>query len=198
MNARISREFAFQAAIHFENNFIINSYGLTLFMDVTTENIREQNIALERIKYLIHECFENCLFIDISNKTAIENYLKAGIRVCTLPDEPYDQVVAAVLLSKFNAVTEKKLVISEIKINSVICDEVSFYITPDENFDFYTNSETWWTESSPTITECRKKPTKKEKIVELTKELTDWTTLDMGWKEKNDLKGSEIVFFTDK
>lgn len=194
MYARIEREFEFQAGIHFENTFIINSYNILLQMGVTTENLHEQNIAFERIKYLIEYHLENSLFIDYREKAAIDLYGKAGIKICVLPDEPFDQIVAAVLLSKFNTITEKKLFVMEIRILSKISDGVSFYLSNDEVDNFTTTENVWYTENSARINE-HKKINKKEKIVELKKENSDWNSIGLGWKsldaEKN---GNEIVF----
>lgn len=197
MYARIARDFKFQAGIHFENTFIINSYELSLDMDVTTEDMREQNIALERMKYLLEMCIEDAVFVDVSNKSAIDAYTKAGMKVCNLPDEPFDQVVAAVLLSKFNSITEKKIFVSDIKISSKICDEVSFYISSEEVEDFSSIANVWWTDNSSSISDISKKVNKKEKIVELKKENTDWNSLGLCWKANDpDKKGNEIVFIS--
>lgn len=195
MIARISREFAFQAAIHYENSFILNTYIIDLMMDVATEDIREQNVALERIKYLIDVSFENCLFVDQSEVKPIEYYAKAGIRVCPLPEEPYDQVIAAVLLNKFNAVAETKLYVNEIKIRSKISDDVSFYVAEDEQADFCEGTGVWWTDSSPSICDYPKK-IKREKIVELKKEPVDWASIGLLWKapDENLKDKGEIVF----
>lgn len=195
MNTRVSREFEFQAAVHYEDSFIINSYKLDLSMEVTTDDIREQNIALDRIKYLISECFENCIFVDVHENKAIDLYLKAGLHVCPVPEEPYDQIVAAVLLSKFNAVTEKKLYVNEIKIKSAICDDVTFYVSHEENIEFLESPNVWWTDNSASIFDVSKK-SKKEKIVELKKEPIDWNIIGLTWKEKKvtSKDSGEIVF----
>lgn len=193
MNARVSREFTFKAAAHYDDTFIINLYNLIMYMDVTTEDVREQNIALERIKYITEVCLENCIFVDYKNTKAIEAYSKANIKVCSLPEEPFDQVVAAVLLSKFNAITEKKLFVNEIEICSDLCDDVKFFVSHDENIEFYAKNGVWWTDNSPLIFDLPKK-IKKDKIVELRKELGDWNTIGLSWKEFNRSDKGEIVF----
>jgi hypothetical protein len=194
MYARIERDFEFQAGIHFEQNFIINSYNLQLQMGVMTEDLHEQNIAFERIKYLIEYSLENSLFIDYREKSAIDLYSKAGIKLCILPDEPFDQIVAAVLLSKINAITEKKLFLVEMRILSKISDGVSFYLSHDEVDTFTKSEDVWYTENSASINN-NKKINKKEKIVELKKESNDWNSIGLGWKSiDTDKTGSKIVF----
>ena len=125
----------------------------------------------------------------------IDNYAKAGMRVCTLPGDPYDQIVAAVLLRKINSITEGKMFVTEIKILSAICDDVAFYISADEDIDFWGNLKAWWNESNTNITDI-KKVNKKEKVVELKKEVQDWSNVGLLWEDQSETKrpGNEIVF----
>ena len=73
MNTRIEREFTFQAAVYFEGNFIMNVYELLLSMEVGTDSIKEQNIAMDRIGYFLSECISNSVFVEESEKKAIKN-----------------------------------------------------------------------------------------------------------------------------
>ncbi len=195
MSAKVSRDFVFNTAVHFEGIFIINSYEINLTMLVNTEDNREQNIALERIKYLINECLENSIFVNAKETKTIDLYLKAGLKVCPLPDDPFDQIVGAVLLQKFNVITEQKLYVTEIDIKSAICDDVKFYLSADDEIDFFQNENVWWNDNSASIFDYTKK-SKKEKIVELKKEVTDWNLIGLSWKEKrkSNKDNGEIVF----
>lgn len=192
MNARISRKFVFQAAIHHEETFIVNDYEIELFMDVTTDDIRLQNVAMDRIKYLFEYCLDSCIFVDIHDSKAIDLYTKANMKVCPLPDEPYDQVIAAVLISKTNAISEKHLFTTEIKIKSRICDDVAFYVSFNEEAEFQYLKNVWWTENSPNINSIKR--SKKEKVVELRKEPKDWNTIGLGWKEAMQCDKGEVVY----
>lgn len=191
MTARISKDFAFQSAIHIDDNFVLNSYKMTLWMDVHTDSVDEQNIAMDRIKYFIDEGLDNCVFVSLAlEKSIIENYVKAGIKICTLPDDPFDQVVGAVILTKMNAITEGKLFVTEIKIKSRICDEVEFYLSSDEDIEFLNvKGKHWYTQPNTLNNDWIKKSSKKEKIVELKKEVLDWADLGLSWNNK--LKFSE-------
>lgn len=194
MSAKISRQFYFYAAIYFDELFLINAYNIDLTMTVMTEDIREQNVALDRIKFLLNDCLENAVFISHKETKIIDLYSKAGLKLCLLPEEPFDQVVGAVLLHKFNAILEKKLHVSELKIQSLICDNVLFYISSDDEIDFINNTTGWYMDTSPRISENFRR-TKKDKVVELKKEMLDWNTIGLNWKEKSDHKDAgEIVF----
>ena len=195
MNARISREFTLDAGIHYEGRFLINSYVMELFMDVTTEDVREQNIALERVKYLLTEALDSCVFVDYQDVAAIDNYLKANMKVCPVPEGPYDQIIGSVLMSKFNAVTEGKLFVTEVKICSRICDDLNFYVEYDEEMPLHTNIGTWWHENNTSICDIKLKPNRKEKIVELKRESKDWDDVGLTWKPKT--KGKPKIVYID-
>ena len=98
MTTRISREFEFLAAVHYEGNFLLNRYSVLLSMDVQTDSIAEQNIAMDRIKYLVHEVLDSAVFVQDLETKAIEKYQAAGLKTCILPEEPYDQIITILLL----------------------------------------------------------------------------------------------------
>jgi hypothetical protein len=199
MSARISKKFIFQAAIHQEETFMVNNYELELFMDVTTEDIDQQNTAMDRIRYFLDICLDSCIFVDMHDAKAIDMYLKANMKVCPLPDEPFDQVIAAVLISKINTITEKHMFLEEIKIRSRLCDDVYFYVSYEEEAEFHHLKDVWWTDNSPSISTIKK--TKKEKVVELRKKPLDWNSIGLGWEsiksEKCD-KGEVVFIPVDK
>lgn len=188
MNTLIEKDFDFQACVHFQDTFLINFYEFTLFMEVNTDSIREQNVAMDRIKYLVYESMENSIFVNFTDTKAIENYTKAGLKVCIVPEEPYDQIIALLILLKLNSICENKLKITDIKLTSKLSDDVKF----NENIETATNAikvTGWWNEVHPNL--CSNLQNKKEKIVKLVKDT--WNDLGLGWKEKKS-KSAEIVF----
>lgn len=195
MTARVSRHFSFDAAMHCDNTFMINHYELKLYIDVMTENVREQNIALERIKFMFDSNLENSIFVNEANQEAMDKYRFAGLRICPLPEEPFDQIVAAVIMSKLNAITENKMFISEIIILSKVCDDVSFHISHNEDMEFRQSVGVWYTDPTPCICLFPKKDTKNKKIVPLKKDSPGWNDLGLGWTAPDPSeKNNEIVF----
>ena len=126
MSTRIERDFSFQAGVHFEGSFIMNIYNLTLAMEVETESITEQNIAMDRIIYFLEDSLANSVFVQTSDKKAIEKYTQADIKVCTVPEEPYDQIITMLLILKLNNITEGRLNITDIFLESELSDSVRF------------------------------------------------------------------------
>ena len=126
MGTRISRDFNFLSAVHFEKNFLLNNFSISLTFTVETDSIFEQNIAMDRIKFFINQQLENCIFVQDTETKAIEKYQDAGLKVCCLPDEPYDQIITIILLYKINAICEGRLVATDIQLNSILSDDVGF------------------------------------------------------------------------
>lgn len=191
MATRISRTFEFLGAVYFEGNFLMNHYSLTLSMDVQTDSISEQNIAMDRMKYFIHEILDSAVFVQNSETKMIEKYQTAGLKVCTLPEEPYDQIITLLLLYKLNAICEDKLLVTHLELDSALSDNVGFMYDSDDLEMLHPYKCGWWTESSVSISD-KNITGKREKIVKLVKK-SDWSSLGLDWKEKES-KSSEIIF----
>lgn len=196
MTTRIERDFEFQAGVYFEENFLMNTYTLSLSMLVGTDSIREQNIAMDRISCFLAEFLESCVFVNSSEKKVIDKYVAAGLKVSNLPEDPYDQIVNMMLLIKLNAITENRLVVTDARLTSRLSDGVSFCY---DNEDVYGPFEQmgWWHESGTSITDLNRIPNKKDKIVKLISKPSDWNEHSLQWQEKN-TTAAEIVFMSEE
>lgn len=193
MNTRIEREFTFQAAVYFEGNFIMNVYELLLSMEVGTDSIKEQNIAMDRIGYFLAECISNSVFVEDKEKKVIEKYTNADIKVSTLPEEPYDQIITLLLLQKLNAISEGRLLITDIVLKSDLSDGVKFIYNVEEA-NLHPFGRGWWSEPNTNIADVPKS-NRKDKIVKLVK-TSDWSIPDLEWEEKS-CKTAQILFTSD-
>jgi hypothetical protein len=192
---KIEREFAFQAAVYFEGEFLMTIYELALKMEVDTASIKEQNIAMDRIHYFLHEGLGNSVFVEDTDKKNIEKYLQADIKVCTLPDEPYDQIITILLLLKLNAITEGKIIITEISLRSGLSDDVKFVYDIQSITNHPFGNKGWWTDATTSISDLSKS-NKKDKIVRLIKKHCDWAGVGLDWEQKEH-KSTEIIFSSD-
>ena len=166
-------------------------------MEVETESIREQNVAMERIKYFLNECLENGIFVQDIEHKVIEKYSTCGFKVCTVPEEPYDQIITLLLLTKLNSITEGRLVITDMTLGSRISDDVRF-ICDIESPRGPLELPGWWSDTGTSISDPIKKSVKKDKIVKLFKTpSTDWAEYNLVWKEKDQIANCEIVFTTE-
>lgn len=181
MIAKISKEFVFESAVHFENQFMINFYNMDLQMEIHTEDAREQNIAIERVNHFINSYIENCIFVHDEDVKAIKKYEDAGLRVLTVPKEPYDQILSLILMLKFNAIMENKIVVTDIVIHSKLSANIKFYTQIEETEEFLGNN--WWNDSTTIYKLNVPSKNKKDKIVKLFNN-DDWANIGLDWKEK--------------
>lgn len=188
MTARISREFTFFNGLYFNNKNYVNSYHINCVLTVNTELVVEQNIALERIKYFLYEFLEHSVFINQDNQQQIEKYINAGVNVCTLPEEPYDQIIGIMLFVKFNAITEGRLTINDLSIESAMSDGVSCLFSEEENIGPFVLRD-WWNESSCRINNV---VSKNKKVVKINKIKNNWEELNLIWNQDNDCKDTFI------
>lgn len=196
MTARIHRSFDLQMGVHFTGEFYMNLYEIDLNFNVETESIKEQNIALDRIKYYLSECLEHSILVHDAEDKTIEKYLNADMRVCVLPEEPYDQIVGIMLLVKLNAITEGRLVVTDISIGSRMSDNVGCLHSLEDNTGPFA-LKNWWSDSSTKINNYIVSG-KGKKIVKLHKPSADWDEVNLEYKEKEpfmkNTSSSEIVF----
>lgn len=195
MTARIKRSFSFQCGAYFNSSMYMNLYDIDINFAVETESIIEQNVALERIKYFLGESLEHSILIHDLETAQIKKYQESGLKLCTLPEEPYDQIIGIMLILKLNAITENKLMVNEVSITSRLSDDVYCIHSIEENIGPFVESG-WWHESSSRINSL-KPNNKTKKIVKLVKPDSDWDELDLGWSiiKKEKISGSSEVVF---
>lgn len=182
MTARISSSFSFNTGVYFSNEFLLNIYDIEVDFNVETEIIREQNIALERIKYFLHLCLQNSIFICEDETEAIQKYLDADLKVCTLPEEPYDQIIGIMLISKLNSINEGRLIVTDINITSSMSDGVWCKHSIEENIGPFAKAG-WWKDASVRTNSLTAK-NRSKKVVKLVKNNVTWEDLYLGWEEQ--------------
>ena len=77
MSSKIEKDFTFLASIHFEGKFVVNLYEMKALMTVNTDDVKQQQVAIERMMYFISSQIEDCIFVFEEDKEAIEKYKKA-------------------------------------------------------------------------------------------------------------------------
>ena len=190
----VKRQFSFQSLIYFNENILINNYQLNLELIINTECIHEQTIGLERLKYFIHETIQNCLFINQSEIDAIIKASTLGLKLCILPQEPYDQIISLLMFKKLNSILENKMTVNSVELSSFLGDDVKFICDGHDNLGpFHENG--WWCDidcklSQPVFTN------KKEKVIRIIKYIIDWNDVNLCWDDDQNkkTKSAEISF----
>lgn len=196
MSTSIEKSYTFKAGIHVENKFQINLYNLHLYMSLCTEDPREQVIAIERINFLIENCLESCVFVHEKDKSLLDKYLECNIRLCTLPEEPYDQIVMTAIMLKVNSICENRIKMDSIKINSQISDYLSI-LGDMESIPEIFCTDNWWNQPNICISDYCFNKTKKNKIVHIaSKTQIEWEDCYL-WEVKEDNQCSAEILFTN-
>lgn len=182
MHTRIEKDAFFQAGVHFGGSFYVNTYELTLSMLVETDSAREQMIAIERLNYFLTDTLQNCLLIQNTETVSIENYKKAGLKICELPKEPLDQVVGMIILQKLNAIMEDRMTVTDLTLGSVLGEGVRYHIVA-EVAESVMSGDFWWNKPSFCICTTPFIQAKSGNIVKLFDD-SEWAELGLTWKEK--------------
>lgn len=95
-----------------------NRYKCKLYFDIETDNGDHQNTSFERCKVVLEELFANSIFISLDNPLLQSIFKKTKQRIVSLPDEPLDVIVAALVFNKCNAVTEGNMILNKVELSS--------------------------------------------------------------------------------
>lgn len=180
MNTRIERDFCFQTGLYFEDGFHIGVYDITLSMLVETESIKEQNIAMDRINYFLHEVIQGSVLVNSIRDDVIERYQNVDLNVCELPGEPYDQILAMVLLLKLNSIAEDRLKITDLVIGSSLSDGVRFNIVSEVAESAF-SGKYWWNSPCTAMNSRDYEIANHSKVIRLFTD--DWVHLGLSWRD---------------
>lgn len=148
MNVRFKYNTNFIAAVYYNEEVRMTNYELCLNMITGTADMAEHNIALERLKYFIQVELESTIFINSTNEDQCALFDYAGLKFTTLPEEPIDQIVGIILFSKFNAVMEGRLQVTELEISSELGENIVYLHSAAEDAGPFAKTG-WWNESTP-------------------------------------------------
>lgn len=197
MTARIKKNFSFQAGVYFKDTFYLNLYTILIYFDIETTSAMEQFVSMERVKYFFSQCLENSILVNEHHSDVIEKYIEASIKVCTLPTDPFDQIVAIMLVKKLNSILEGRMLITDISVTSLYSDDIHHLHSIEENFGPF-NELGWWHDNSPKYNNINFiNSTKSKKLIKLVKQNTSWEELSLSYDVKDPFensKNSEIVF----
>ncbi len=185
MITRIERDIFFVAGVHFDDAYYINTYDFTLSMLVETDIPKEHHIAMERLDFFIKNVVTNGVFVDEDDHESIEKYVDAGMKVMTLPGQPFDQIVAMTVLLKLNAIMENRIKITDITISSLLGEGLRYPIVSEtaENADIMIG-DNWWHRNDLETTNQNVFLFEPENNVVKLFDDSVWAEHELSWKEK--------------
>ena len=174
---RIAWSPTFTCGVHLDTGVVMNTYTVDFQILTKSANTVDQNIAIERCKYIIYEQFSDSIILGDNDKKLAKKYQDVGFRTIILPHESADQLTGLALYCKLQAVTEDVLDILDVSLRSSMGGGISYLHNDEETVGPYEKSG-WWNDAGPN---CSILPSTRKKVVTMNN-LT-WKNLDLDWDD---------------
>jgi hypothetical protein len=149
-------------------------------MITNCESGHDQNVALQRMKYVVQQ-LERSVIIDADENDVIAKFSDLGIPVVTLPGGPWDQLLEIALSEKFKTVAEDRLTLTDFEMTSELSGDVSYLHAMEEEVGPF-EDKGWWSKNDATTYT----PNMSDgKVVKFTKS-TPWLELGLGFEDELD------------
>jgi hypothetical protein len=194
MNVRLQYDTVFTAGIFYGGQLMMNNYRLKLDIITISSEVDDHNIALDRMKFFIHNQLSHSVFINSADTDRCQKLISAGIKITNLPEEPVDQIIGIMLYCKLNAMVDDCLAVHQITISSELGDNIAYFHCDDESLGpletpgWYTNNDTSHCDLANF----------EIKVVDIQQRLS-WKDLGLSWKinqatEDNNSKDNTVLF----
>ena len=121
----------FKSIIIVDNELFHNIYKVKIGIRPVTDDLEEQSQYFDRLKFLYTYIVANTVITgrdeDLYKILAVET----NNRFIELPRPPYDQIIAAVLFAKSNAILEGKIIVDSVELSSYQGDGISYTVTKE-------------------------------------------------------------------
>lgn len=149
MNVTLSWTASILCITVIDKQLLANNYSLGIDFITNTNDSRLQNIAFERMKFMLSSIFNQSIFIAATNKVLPKITALSPSNLVTLPEEAYDQVINLAIYCKLNSVMEDILLIDSMTISNSVNDDITYRFTEGESLGpFNTNArkkiKPWW------------------------------------------------------
>ena len=119
---------------------------------------------------------EDSVIVCADKTETIQKYIDAGLKVCTSPEEPFDQIVAMMVLLKLNSIMEGNLFVTDIEFTSAIGNGITFELQ-HEMASAMTPIKGWWTRNDMSICDL---PKEKSNVVEMRNPMS-WDSVNLSF-----------------
>jgi len=179
MNVRLEHQLNFTAGTCLDSKVCMNNYYVKLELITQTVDGVEQNIALDRVRHMLYNQFQDCIFIHEDDTGIIEKLQSTDFSLIVLPEVPVDQIIGLMLFAKLNAVMHDRMYITQLKISSDLGQNLWYLHSEEEElgpFEF----PGWWHNNDPNTFEKNKNYSK---IIKLQPSIT-WHEFHLEWEDE--------------
>jgi hypothetical protein len=96
MNVRLRFNTDFNAAVWYQDQFMINHFSINLQLITQSQDPEDHPVCMGRIQTVIDQ-LEHSVLINQANTNKSKELIDCGLRVVSFPQEPIDQIVGIVL-----------------------------------------------------------------------------------------------------
>ncbi len=193
MNVRLIKTWHWQSGLVYKDAFYINTYTATCHMHTTSMYEHDHDIAYGRMDYWFGEVMQDSVMIN-ADSAAAKIYAATGQRLLMFPDDPVDQLVGIMLCLKLNAITEGRLVITDVDISSVHGADMIYQHNQAEAVGPLAAAG-WWQDARP-IWNHAPASARGSKVVSLNR-AADWNSLHLDWQSNTSGERDSSIVFAD-
>lgn len=168
-----------------DNLLLPNTWTMSFEYDAVSDNMLHRDIAMQRLDFMVNQKFNTSTWTNFSNAWVSEFYNKMDAFIITLPNDPYDSLIAATAMLKAQSMTKGVLDIQACSIVSRLGYNVENIIEYDEaermavDIDHkYFSDGPWFMREDVSFTDLLvfddDKPT-------LIKDSAEWSKFDLDW-----------------
>jgi hypothetical protein len=192
MNVRLIKTWTWHSGLVYRDAFYINTYTARIRMHTTSMYDSDHDVAYGRMDYWFEEVMQDSVMIG-ADSPAIKAYSATGQRLLVFPDDPVDQLVGIMLCLKLNAMTEGRLIITDIDLSSVHGADMTYQHNVNEAVGPMADAG-WWHDARPIWNLAAS--TRGSKVVSLNR-AADWHSLDLDWQPTASRGGDSSIVFAD-
>jgi len=191
MNTELEKIFSFPSIlVGADTGPWVNRYEAKLDMRVATSLSSDYNIAYERVKFWFHDVMHSAVLIH-QEDPKLQTWRDTGMSCLDFPQNPVDQIVGLMLMSKLTAITEGRLEILRVGITSPSDDHVTYFCDREDHLHWF-EEPGWWRDPRPIYCTQPRRSRGHGKVISINRD-ADWKDHDLDWPGADNNVGNVSV-----
>lgn len=179
--------------------FLPCTWNFELDFDIVTDDNYHKDVAMQRLEFMIQEKYEGAIFSKFGHEMVDIMYPICKTFFVCLPDEPYDNVVAAATMLKMSAITQDVIQIHGCTIQNSLGYKIKNCISIEETVNIVQDIESddsmlgtvepWFLRKDAGFTDMLVTDPD-DGATQLIKDTSDWESHGLGWAPIQDVPAS--------
>jgi len=179
-----------QSSVLIQGLILPNIYTATVTFDFNTSEKEKQIVSFDRMQFLFNGILANNMLANVENPLVTDLYNLTDTVINTLPSEPYDEILAAIIMSKIIAITENNILVDQVDVSSSLGNDISNTVTIEDlaEIDYFggnaitaadPNTLPWWNRSGVDMTDIILFD--KDSPIKIIHDSASWEDYELGW-----------------